>query len=60
MPQRRKAARRRDRHRRSLDADCNGHEEDTVTPACVESILGKLGEQARDKNMMPERRAEIA
>lgn len=37
-----------------------GEEEDTVTPASAGAALGKLGGQARARNMTPERRAEIA
>ena len=37
-----------------------GEEEDVVTPASAGAALGKLGGQARARNMTPERRAEIA
>jgi hypothetical protein len=37
-----------------------GEEEDVVTPASAGATLGKLGGQARARNMTPERRAEIA
>ena len=35
-------------------------EDDVVTPASAGAALGKLGGQARARNMTPERRAEIA
>jgi hypothetical protein len=37
-----------------------GEEEDVVTPASAGATLGKLGGEARSRNMTPERRAEIA
>jgi hypothetical protein len=37
-----------------------GEEEDVVTAASAGATLGKLGGQARARNMTPERRAEIA
>lgn len=37
-----------------------GEEEDVVTSASAGATLGKLGDQARARNMTPERRAEIA
>lgn len=37
-----------------------GEEEDIVTPASAGTTLGKLGGQARARNMTPERRREIA
>ncbi len=37
-----------------------GEEEDTVIASSAGAALGKLGGQARARNMTPERRAEIA
>jgi len=37
-----------------------GEEDDVVTAASAGATLGKLGGQARARNMTPERRAEIA
>jgi len=37
-----------------------GEEEDTVTPASAGATLGKLGGQARARNMTAEQRSEIA
>jgi len=37
-----------------------GEEEDTVAASSAGAALGKLGGQARARNMTPERRAEIA
>jgi catalase (peroxidase I) len=37
-----------------------GEEEEAVAPATAGATLGKLGGQARARNMTPERRAEIA
>jgi hypothetical protein len=37
-----------------------GDEEDVVTPASAGATLGKLGGQARAKNLTPEKRTEIA
>jgi len=37
-----------------------GEENDVVTPASAGATLGKLGGQARARNMTPEQRAEIA
>ena len=37
-----------------------GEEAEDIAPASAAAILGKLGGAARARNMMPERRAEIA
>ncbi len=37
-----------------------GEEEDVVAPASAGATLGKLGGQARARNMTPEQRSEIA
>jgi hypothetical protein len=37
-----------------------GEEEDAITTGSAAAALGKLGGQARARNMTPERRADIA